>query len=70
VTRPVRELKGFQRIRLRPGESRRVEFEIGPDDLSFYDRDMRLSVEPGEFHVWIGGSSEAGLRAEFTLVGK
>jgi beta-glucosidase len=68
VTRPVRELKRFQRIRLRPGESRRVEFMIGPDDLAFYDREMQLTTEPGEFHVWIGGSSEAGLRAGFALV--
>lgn len=68
VTRPVRELKGFQRIRLRPGESRRVEFAVGPGDLAFYDRKMQLTTEPGEFHVWIGGSSDATLRAEFTLV--
>jgi beta-glucosidase len=68
VTRPVRELKGFQRIRLRPGESRGVEFVIGPDDLAFYDRRMLLTTEPGEFHVWIGGSSDTTLRAEFTLV--
>jgi beta-glucosidase len=70
VTRPVRELKAFQRIRLQPGESREVEFVLGPDDLAFYDQEMQLTTEPGEFHVWIGGSSEAGLRAEFTLVGK
>ena len=68
VTRPVRELKGFQRIRLRPGESRRVEFTVGPDDLAFYDRKMQLTTEPGEFHAWIGGSSDTTLRAEFTLV--
>jgi beta-glucosidase len=68
VTRPVKELKGFQRIRLLPGESREVEFVLGPDDLAFYDQEMQLTTEPGEFHVWIGGSSEAGLRAVFTLV--
>jgi len=70
VTRPVRELKGFQRLRLRPGETRMVEFTIGPDDLAFYNRDMKLITEPGDFHVWIGGSSEAELRAEFTITGK
>jgi beta-glucosidase len=68
VTRPVKELKGFQRIRLQPGENRKVEFVIGPDDLAFYDRNMQLTTEPGEFHVWIGGSSETGLRAGFRLV--
>lgn len=67
VTRPVKELKGFQRLRLQPGESQTVEFVIGPDDLAFYGRDMKLINEPGDFHVWIGGSSEAELRAEFTV---
>jgi beta-glucosidase len=68
VTRPVRELKGFQRVRLAPGEQRSVSFELGADDLAFYGRDMRLVTEPGEFQVWIGGSSDAGLRTEFSLV--
>jgi beta-glucosidase len=67
VTRPVRELKGFQRVRLEPGEQRQVLFELGPDDLAFYGRDMQRITEPGEFHVWIGGDSNAPLRAEFTL---
>ena len=69
VTRPVRELKGFQRLRLSPGESRRVTFELGATDLAFYGQEMTLITEPGQFHVWIGGSSDADLRAEFTLVG-
>ena len=68
VTRPVRELKGFQRLRLKPGESRAVSFTLGPDDLAFYGREMQRITEPGEFHAWIGGSSAAELRTEFTLV--
>ena len=68
VTRPVRELKGFQRIRLKPGESRRVSFVLDPEDLAFYGRDMSLITEPGDFHVWIGGSSDAELQTAFTLV--
>jgi beta-glucosidase len=68
VTRPVRELKGFQRLRLKPGESRAVSFTLGPDDLAFYGREMKRITEPGEFHAWIGGSSAAELRTEFTLV--
>jgi beta-glucosidase len=68
VTRPVKELKGFQRIRLKPGESRQLVFQLGPDDLGFYGRDMKWQTEPGAFHVWVGGSSEADLRAEFTLI--
>ena len=68
VTRPVRELKGFERIRLQPGESRIVSFELSPADLAFYGQDMELITEPGDFHVWIGGSSDAGLQASFSLV--
>jgi beta-glucosidase len=68
VTRPVKELKGFQRIRLNPGQSQKVSFTLHTEDLAFYNRKMELVTEPGEFHVWIGGSSEAQLRAEFELV--
>jgi beta-glucosidase len=67
VTRPVRELKGFERVRLRPGERREVSFELTAADLAFYGRDMRLTTEPGSFHVWIGGDSNAELQAAFTL---
>ena len=69
VTRPVKELKGFRRIRLQPGESRTISFGLTPLDLAFYGQDMELMIEPGEFHVWVGGSSDAGLQASFTLVG-
>jgi len=68
VTRPVRELKGFQRVRLDPGSSTTVEFELHTDDLAFFGRNMQLMVEPGEFHVWVGGSSNANLRSEFRIV--
>jgi len=67
VTRPVRELKGFQRVRLKPGESREVSFQLTADDLAFYGREMRRATEPGTFHAWIGGSSKAELRADFEL---
>jgi beta-glucosidase len=68
VTRPVKELKAFRRVRLEAGQSATVEFQLHTDDLAFYGRDMRLNAEPGLFHVWIGGSSEAGLRSEFRIV--
>jgi beta-glucosidase len=68
VTRPVRELKGFRRVRLVPGESRSVSFELSARDLAFHGRDMRRITEPGAFHAWIGGSSEADLQAEFSIV--
>lgn len=69
VTRPVRELKAFRRVRLGPGESATVGFALHTDALAFYDRHNRLVVEPGEFHLWVGGSSEAGLRADFRVIG-
>lgn len=68
VTRPVRELKGFRRLRLVPGQTVTVEFLLHTDDLAFYGRDMKLSVEPGEFHAWIGGSSDTELRTQFRVV--
>ena len=57
VTRPVRELKGFQRVTLQPGARRRLEFNLGPEELGFYNREMRFVVEPGEFKVMVGNSS-------------
>ena len=69
VTRPVRELKGFRRVHLEPGESATVEFELTSDDLEFYGRDNTLMTEPGEFHAWIGGSSATELRTGFRLAG-
>ncbi len=68
VTRPVRELKGFRRVRLAPGETVTISFRLGSDDLAFFGRDNTLIVEPGEFHLWVGGSSEAGLHGAFRLV--
>ncbi|HSM26850.1 MAG TPA: glycoside hydrolase family 3 N-terminal domain-containing protein [Thioalkalivibrio sp.] len=67
VTRPVKELKGFRRIRLAPGETVTVEFALHTDDLAFHGRDMRLAAEPGEFHAWIGGDSDAALRTTFRV---
>jgi beta-glucosidase len=67
VTRPVRELKGFRRIRLEPGERQRVSFALPSEALAFYDRTMTLITEPGQFHAWIGGSSEADLCTGFEL---
>ncbi|HUQ30497.1 MAG TPA: glycoside hydrolase family 3 N-terminal domain-containing protein [Pyrinomonadaceae bacterium] len=66
-TRPVRELKGFERITLRAGEKRRVEFTLAPPQLGFYNREMRFVVEPGEFKVFVGNSSVGGLEATFEV---
>jgi beta-glucosidase len=57
VTRPVKELKGFQKIELRAGESKTVSFNITPDDLKFYNYDLKYDWEPGEFVIMIGGNS-------------
>jgi beta-glucosidase len=58
VTRPVKELRGFERLWLKPGESRQVSFTLGPEELRFYNREMKRVVEPGEFTVMIGFDSK------------
>ncbi|NCC71907.1 MAG: beta-glucosidase [Sphingobacteriia bacterium] len=58
VARPIMELKGFQRISLKPQESRRVVFQITPEMLSMYDKNMKKIVEPGNFSIMIGASSK------------
>jgi beta-glucosidase len=67
VTRPVKELKGFERVSLRPGEKRRVTFTLGSEQLGFYNREMRFIVEPGEFKIFVGTNSQEGLEASFTV---
>jgi beta-glucosidase len=57
VTRPVKELKGFQRVFLAPGEKKTVELEITPESLAFFNIDMKYAVEPGEFQIMVGNSS-------------
>ncbi len=67
VTRPVRELKGFKRVTLKPGESCEVAFELTTQDLGFYRRDGSFAAEIGDFDLWIGPSSASGLHASFRL---
>ena len=69
VTRPVRELRGFRRVTLQPGQSQTLTFTLGPEDLAMYDRDLRRVVEPGGFTVWVGGDSNARLEGHFTVTG-
>jgi len=57
VTRPVKELKGFEKVTLRPGETKKVALGITPDSLAFYDINMKYVVEPGEFTIMVGNSS-------------
>ncbi|HET9433392.1 MAG TPA: fibronectin type III-like domain-contianing protein, partial [Chitinophagaceae bacterium] len=56
-TRPLKELKGFQKIDLKAGESKTVAFSITPADLKFYNYDLKYDWEPGEFEIMIGGNS-------------
>jgi beta-glucosidase len=67
VTRPVRELRGFQRVALKAGESRSVRFTLHPTDFAIYDLDMRRAVEAGAYTLWAGGSSEASLATSLAI---
>jgi beta-glucosidase len=67
VTRPVAELKGFSRVTLKPGEKRRVDFNLGPKTLGFYGLDMKFGVEPGDYEITVGTSSVGGLTAKLTV---
>lgn len=68
VTRPVKELKGFRKIRLQPGQSESVSFSLHSDELSFCNRNMQRVTEAGDFHVWIGSSSEPELWGGFKIL--
>ena len=68
MTRPVKELKGFQRVTLQPGEKRRVDFTLTREHLSFWNRDLRFVVEPGEFRVMVGSNSRDVSEAKFEVV--
>lgn len=70
VTRPVKELQGFRRISLDPGATKRVEFVLGFDELSFLNRDMHRVVEPGTFKIMVGGNSVDLLETPLTVVEK
>ena len=68
VEQPVRELKGFARVTLAPGEQKHVEFPLGFDELSFYNAEIKQTVEPTTYKVWVGGSSLAEAETSFQLV--
>ena len=67
VTRPVKELKGFEKVFIKAGESKTVNFKITPQMLKFYDYDLNFVFEPGDFDVMIGGNSRDVKSARFTL---
>ncbi|PKB18150.1 beta-glucosidase BglX [Flavobacterium sp. 5] len=68
VTRPVRELKGFQKITLKKGEKQSVTFDITVEDLKFYNSDLKFVAEPGLFEAFVGGNSNADKKVNFNLV--
>ncbi|HYK56131.1 MAG TPA: glycoside hydrolase family 3 C-terminal domain-containing protein, partial [Flavisolibacter sp.] len=70
VARPVKELKGFQKISLQPGESKTVSFIISVNDLKFYNSDLKFVAEPGDFKVMIGSNSRDVKEAAFKLLTK
>ncbi|HYF32798.1 MAG TPA: beta-glucosidase BglX [Chitinophagaceae bacterium] len=67
ITRPVKELKAFQKIVLRKGESKEVVFRVTGEDLKFYNSELKWVSEPGEFHVFVGPNSRDVKQARFTL---
>jgi beta-glucosidase len=69
IVRPVKELKAFRRVGLRPGESKIVEFALTADQLAYLDADGHPVLEPGQFSIWVGGDSSAELHQEFELTG-
>jgi beta-glucosidase len=67
VEEPMRELKGFQRVTLQPGETRHLDFTLGRDELIHYDVNMQRTIEPAHIDVWVGGSSLAAQTASFEI---
>lgn len=68
VTRPIKELKNFQKLFLKKGETKNIKFTLHTDDLAFYDKKMQLTTEPGRFLAWVGGDSTTNLQTEFTII--
>ncbi len=68
TTRPIKELKGFQKVSLKPGESKKVSFTLSTKELAVLNKNFEPVVEPGDFHVWIAPNSTEGLQGEFEIV--
>ena len=67
TTRPVRELKGFERLSLKAGEEKVVTFEVPTSDLAYCHSDMSFKADAGDFLVWVGADSDAKLQGKFTI---
>lgn len=67
-TRPVKELRAFEKVLLAPGEEKEVVFQINTRVLGFHNPDMKFVVEPGQYHLWVGNCSQSGVKLEFEIV--
>ena len=67
VVRPVKELKGFERVALKAGETKRCRFELPVSELAYWNRDMKYVVEPGKFQLWVAGDSASGEAHSFEV---
>jgi beta-glucosidase len=70
VTRPIKELRGFRRIALDPGKTETVKFTLGPEELSFLDREMHRVVEPGDFKIMVGGNSVDAIESKLSVLAR
>ena len=68
VTRPVKELKGFQKVLIKKGATQKVTFELSVDDLKFYNSDLQWVAEPGTFEVYVGTDSTVTEKISFELI--
>jgi beta-glucosidase len=68
VTRPVKELKGFQKVEFKKGETKTITFKLTVEDLKFYNYDLDFAAEPGDFEVFVGTNSNAPLKSQFKLI--
>ena len=67
LTRPVKELKAFERVELNPGESRTITLQIPVQELAFWGLDGKKKVEPGDFQLWVAGNSASGEALPFVV---
>jgi beta-glucosidase len=67
IVRPVKELKEFKRVVLKPGQTETVTFEITADELAFYNQRLQYITQPGKYNVWIGKNADEGLKTDFEL---
>ena len=67
IVRPVKELKGFQRVHIKAGETKTVQFELTTNNFAFYNKDLVKKAEKGDFNVWVGGNSNADLKGAFSV---